>query len=157
MVNNLLTFNYIYHLIKTTLKIMSPVVKNILAVIAGFIIGSLVNGGLVNIGMNILPPPEGMDVADAASWKSKSHLLEAKYFLFPFLAHALGSLVGAYTAARIAATHKMKFALAIGMITMLGGIAAIYLLGGPLWFKVVDLVLAYIPMAWIGGRLAGAK
>jgi hypothetical protein len=27
------------------------------------------------------------------------------------------------------------------------------MVGGPLWFVTADLVLAYIPMAWCGGRM----
>tara|TARA_B110000046_G_C12990002_1_gene397415 strand:- start:686 stop:859 length:174 start_codon:yes stop_codon:yes gene_type:complete len=40
--------------------------------------------------------------------------LDFKFYVFPFLAHALGTLVGAFVAALTAATHKMKFAIAIG-------------------------------------------
>jgi hypothetical protein len=28
------------------------------------------------------------------------------------------------------------------------------MLPAPMWFNVVDLVGAYLPMAWLGGRLA---
>jgi hypothetical protein len=48
----------------------------------------------------------------------------------------------------------MKFALAIGVLFLIGGIAVNYLLPGPLWFSVIDLVIAYIPMAYLGGRIA---
>ena len=44
-----------------------------------------------------------------------------KNFVFPFLAHALGTLAGAFVAAKIAASHKMRFALAIGFLFLLGG------------------------------------
>ena len=76
------------------------------------------------------------------------------YFIFPFLAHALGTIVGALIAGRIATTHKMKFSLAIGGLFLLGGIMVNFMLPGPSWFAVVDILIAYIPMAWIGGKLA---
>ena len=75
----------------------------------------------------------------------------------PFLAHALGTLVGAYIAATIAVNHKMKFALVIGGWFLLGGIVNIFMLPSPIWFTVVDLAGAYIPMAYIGGKLAIKK
>jgi len=48
----------------------------------------------------------------------------------------------------------MKFALGVGAFFLLGGIMVNYMLPGPTWFAVVDIVFAYIPMAWIGARLA---
>jgi len=79
---------------------------------------------------------------------------EPKQFIFPFLAHALGTLVGAAVAYVLASSHKMKFALGIGVFFLLGGVAVNYMLPGPTWFLVIDILVAYIPMAWIGGKLA---
>ena len=75
----------------------------------------------------------------------------------PFLAHALGTLAGAWLAALLAASHKMGLALGIGVLFLAGGISAVVMLPAPLWFEVLDLLLAYIPMAWLGGRLAIRK
>ena len=75
----------------------------------------------------------------------------------PFLAHAVGTFVGAYLAAFIAATHKIQFALAVGAFFLVGGIWSVFLLPSPLWFTVVDLVVAYIPVSFLAGRLAMKK
>jgi hypothetical protein len=40
---------------------------------------------------------------------------------------------------------------------LLGGIAMILNCGGPAWFIATDLLLAYLPMAYLGGFLAGRK
>ncbi|MCB0583494.1 MAG: hypothetical protein KDD10_29715 [Phaeodactylibacter sp.] len=136
---------------------MNPILKNILAVVAGVVLGSIVNMGLIMISGSIIPPPEGVDVTNMESLKASMHLFEPKHFLFPFLAHALGTLAGAFVAALIAATHKMKFALGIGAFFLLGGIANVFMLPSPTWFAVLDLVGAYIPMGWLGGRLATGK
>ena len=53
----------------------------------------------------------------------------------------------------IAASHKMKFALAIGVFFLIGGIVNVFLLPSPTWFAIVDIVGAYIPMAFIGGKI----
>ncbi|MDH3628717.1 MAG: hypothetical protein OEV00_15230 [Acidobacteriota bacterium] len=134
---------------------MNPIVRNILAVIAGFIVGSLVNMGLVNIGPSIVPLPEGADVSTMETLRESMKLFTPVNFIFPFLAHALGTLVGAFVAAKLAVSHKMKFAIGIGVFFLLGGITAISMIGGPPWFNVTDLVLAYIPMGYLGGILAG--
>jgi len=136
---------------------MNPIVRNILAVIAGLIIGSIVNMGLIMISGSVIPPPEGGDVTTMEGLKETMHLFEPKHFIFPFLAHALGTLVGAFVAATIAANNKMKFAIAIGCFFLIGGIINVVMLPSPTWFAILDIVGAYIPMAMIGGKLAIRK
>ena len=111
--------------------------------------------GIIIISGSIIPPPEGADVTTTEGLKASMHLFEPRHFIMPFLAHALGTLVGALLAARIAATHKMKFALAIGAFFLLGGIANVFMLPSPAWFNALDIIVAYIPMGWLGGKLAG--
>lgn len=136
---------------------MKPIIKNILAVIAGFILGSIVNMSLITISGSIIPAPNGANVTTLEGLKATIHLFEPKHFLFPFLAHALGTLVGAFVATKIAATHKLKFAFSIGFLFLAGGIANIMMLPSPLWFTIVDLAGAYLPMAYIGYKLASKK
>ncbi|MBP9888897.1 MAG: hypothetical protein KBF93_21565 [Leptospiraceae bacterium] len=132
---------------------MNPVIKNILAIVVGFFLGSAVNMGIIMVSGSIIPPPDGADVTTMEGLKASIHLFQPKHFIFPFLAHALGTFVGAFLAALIAANHKMKFALSIGAFFLIGGIANILMLPSPLWYTVVDLVGAYIPTSYIGGML----
>ena len=131
---------------------MNPILKNIIAVVAGWLGGSVINMAFVKLG-HIVFPMDGVDLNDMDALARVMPELEPQYFIFPFLAHALGTLAGAVIAALIAASHKMKFALAVGGLFLLGGIAVNYMLPGPNWFAVSDIVLAYIPMAWIGGKI----
>jgi len=131
---------------------MDPRIKNVLAVIAGCVVGMIVNGGLIAISSSIIPPPEGADVTTMEGLKASMHLMTPKHFLMPFLAHAGGTLVGGLLAAYIAATHKMKAALVVGVFFLLGGIANIVMLPSPAWFTALDLGLAYLPMGWLAGR-----
>jgi uncharacterized membrane protein YqgA involved in biofilm formation len=133
---------------------MPPSIRNILAVVAGFVIGSIVNMGLISVSGTAIPPPDGADVTTMEGLKASMHLFEPKHFVFPFLAHALGTLVGAAVAASIAASHKFHLAITIGVLFLAGGIASALMLPSPLWFDVLDLCNAYIPMAWIGWKLA---
>jgi len=133
---------------------MNPILKNILAVLAGLIIGSIVNMGIVNIGSTFIPLPDGVDNTTMEGLKAGMLLFEPKHFIMPFSAHALGTFVGAFIAAKIATTHKLKFALGIGVFFLLGGISAVFMLPSPTWFAVLDLSLAYIPIAYLAGKLA---
>jgi len=135
---------------------MNPVLRNILAVVAGVVVGAFVNSLLVNIGPSLIPLPEGADVSTMESLRESMGLFRPVNFLPPFVAHALGTLVGAFSAAKIAASHAMKLALGIGAFFLIGGITAAVMLGGPTWFIVADLALAYLPMGWLGAVLAGA-
>ncbi|MCT1523877.1 hypothetical protein [Sphingobacterium hotanense] len=133
---------------------MHPVLRNILAIVLGLVAGSLVNGGIIQISSSVIAPPEGVDVMTAEGLKAGLHLFEPKHFLMPFLAHALGTLFGAFVAAKICAGPKMLYAMIIGFFFLFGGISMIFMVPSPLWFSIVDLTIAYLPMAFLGARLA---
>lgn len=128
-------------------------VRNILAVVTGMLVCMLVNGGIISLSPSIIPPPEGVKPDDLESVRANMHLFQPRHFIMPFLAHALGSLFGGLVAALVAATRKMAFALVVGSVHLLGGILAAFLIPAPAWFIVLDLVVAYLPMAWLGGTL----
>lgn len=136
---------------------MNPIFKNIVAVVIGIVIGSTINMALISISSSIIPPPEGADITTIEGLKASIHLFKPINFIFPFLAHALGTLTGAFLAAKLAASHHMKFAYGIGFFFLLGGIANVFMLPAPMWFNVLDLVLAYLPMAYLGGKMATKK
>lgn len=136
---------------------MHPTMRNILAVAAGLVIGSMVNMGLISVSGTVIPPPHGADVTTMEGLKASMHLFEPKHFLFPFLAHALGTLVGAAVAALIAASRKFQLAMTIGAVFLAGGLASVLMLPSPIWFSALDLGGAYLPMAWIGWKLGARK
>jgi hypothetical protein len=111
---------------------------------------------LIMTGSLIIPPPAGVDVADAQSIAASMHAFELKHFVFPILAHALGTLVGATTAFLIAASNEIVLAYVIGVAFLAGGIAASFMIPAPVWFIILDLLVAYLPMAWLG-TLIGSR
>ncbi|WP_416865336.1 MAG: hypothetical protein ACMVP2_23315 [Imperialibacter sp.] len=133
---------------------MSPILKNIISVVIGVVAGSIVNMGIVMISGLVIPPPEGADVTTMEGLKASLHLFEPRHFVMPFLAHALGTLAGALLAGLIAANNKMKFSLGIGVFFLAGGITNAFMLPGPIWFAVLDMVVAYIPMGYMAGKIA---
>lgn len=127
--------------------------RNISAILVGLILGSTVNGSLISISGKVIPPPIGVDVKTFEGLKAGIHLFEPKHFLFPFLAHALGTFVGALVATFIAASNKYRYALAIGILFLIAGIINVVMLPAPMWFNIVDLVGAYIPWALLAYKL----
>jgi len=130
---------------------------NFLVVFVALIIGSVVNGGLIAVSGKVIPPPNGADVTTLEGLRASIHLFEPKHFLFPFLAHALGTLVGAFVAAKFARSHRFLCAMIVGCMFLVGGSINVAMLPAPMWFNVTDLVLAYLPMAWLGHRLGAGK
>jgi len=133
---------------------MSPTLKNFLAVVAGMVFGSLVNMGIISISGSIIPPPANVDNTTMEGLRASMHLFGPQHFIFPFLAHALGTFAGAFVAAWFGASHKMRLALVVGFFFLAGGISSVFMLPSPTWFAALDLVVAYLPMAWLAGKLA---
>lgn len=150
-------FSYIAALLISKQNIMNPIFKNVLGILAGCFVGMVVNMGLIMISGSVIPLPEGVDPNNMESIKENLHLYEAKHFIFPFLAHALGTLAGAFVAAKIVANNKMMFGIVIGIFFLVGGVMASMMIPAPTWFIALDLIVAYIPMGWLGGKLAGGK
>lgn len=135
---------------------MPKFVRNVLAIIAGVVIGGAVNMALITLGASLIPPPAGVDVTNAESLGKGMHLFEPRHFVMPFLAHAAGTLAGALAAYLVAASHRAQLAYAIGAVFLLGGVAASFMIPAPAWFIALDLLAAYLPMAWLAIRI-GAR
>lgn len=133
---------------------MKIILRNSLAVLVGLILGSLANMAFVVAGPHVFPPPPGVNMSDAESLAAGVHLLAPKHFLFPFLAHAAGAVVGALVAHVAAATHRTALAFVIGALFLVGGMLTATMIPAPSWFIALDLVVAYLPMAWLGILLA---
>ena len=134
---------------------MHPILRNILAVMAGLVVGGFVNMGLIILGGKFLPPPVGVDVNDIASINAHIREYSVLQLMAPFIAHAVGVVVGAFLTVKLAASRHLALAFIIGTFFLLGGIMAVSMIpNAPVWFSALDLVVAYLPMAWIGHRLA---
>jgi hypothetical protein len=43
-------------------------------------------------------------------------------------------------------------ALIVGFLFLLGGIGAVRMIPAPMWYNVIDLVFAYLPMAYLAAK-----
>jgi hypothetical protein len=120
---------------------MHPILRNILSVLAGILGGCVVNYGILLLGQYAIPLPDGADVSN-------------KHFLTVFLAHALGTLGGAFTASRLAGNGLVRPSLVVSVFFLAAGTQMVITLPAPMWFNVADLVFAYVPMGLIGYKLA---
>jgi hypothetical protein len=128
-------------------------VRKILAVVAGVVVGAVVVWVVQLLGHRVVPLPAGMDPTNMESVRAHMAEIPAAAFGFVLLGYVLGALVGGYTAARIGRAPRL--ALAVGAILMVFGILNVVLIPHPLWFTVATFIV-FLPAAWLGGRLAGS-
>ena len=126
---------------------MKQTLKNIAIVLLGIIFGMIVNIGLIILGGTIFPPSENFEPMNAMNWN-------LKYFIFPFLAHSIGTLSGALIVSKLSNKSSIILPLIVGLYFLLGGIYMITILPAPMWFVLLDVILGYIPMALLGWKLA---
>ncbi|MBD9535086.1 hypothetical protein IB227_04375 [Stenotrophomonas sp. STM01] len=132
---------------------MRAFLKGLLAVVVGLVVGSAVNMGLILLGARVVPAPAGVDTTTSEGLAAAMPLLGPAHFVFPFLAHALGTFAGALLATWIVGRVSRVPAAVIGVLFLAGGIASCFMLPAPRWFEALDVVLAYLPFAWLGYRL----
>jgi hypothetical protein len=126
-----------------------------LGLVLGVVVGIVANMGLVMLGGIVLPPPEGVDPTELESIRANIGTYSPLQFVPPFVAHAVGTLIGAGLATAISRSGSFWPAMIVGGWFLLGGIGMVVLIPEtPVWFMAVDLGLAYLPMALLGHRLA---
>ena len=108
---------------------------------------------IIKVGNSMITLPDGADNSSIEGIKNTIHLFQFKHFITPLIAHSLGSLTGGFVAAWIAPINKLLIAIMIGVLFMIGGTVMVFQLPSPIWFNIIDLTLAYLPMAWIGHKI----
>lgn len=131
--------------------------KKLLFFLVALILGAVFNSLILNVGMTIIPPPEGFDMNNPSELAKAMKVMEVKHFLFPFLAHALGTLLGVIFFTYFSKSNKLFFPILIAGLFFAGGLYMVLILPSPMWFNLVDLVLAYFPMAVLGYKIVKLK
>ncbi|MDF2379609.1 MAG: hypothetical protein P1V18_05350 [Candidatus Gracilibacteria bacterium] len=126
------------------------------AIILGVVVGSIVNMGLVTLSPMLIPLPDGIDSSTMEGLKAGMRLFDPQHFVMPWLAHALGTLVGAFIATQVSQNKTWWSAVGVGVLFFSGGVLMVFQLPSPVWFSAIDLLFAYFPMAYLGYRL-GSK
>ena len=137
-----------------SVNFMSMKNKNVLIFFIALFMGMGVNMGMLFVGSWLLPLPEGLNTSSREALKAALPLLRTQDFIFPFLAHAMGTLTSAFFVTTWATDKQLRYSLIYGGLFFLGGLTTIIGMPSPVWFSILDLTLAYFPMAWIGYKMA---
>lgn len=130
--------------------------RKILAVLLGFIAGSVFNMALVSLSHVIYPLPEGIDPNDMEAFRAHvdANGLPTGSLMIVLAAHAGGSFVSGFVCGVIAKRSWYFAAAGLGIFWMCGGVFMLIMLPAPIWFAVAD-VLLYVPAALVGVKLGG--
>ncbi len=128
---------------------MNNIIRNILAVFIGLVIGGLINGWIISISATLIPLPKGVDNSTLEGLQKSIHLFEPKHFVFPFLAHAIGTFLGALITLFISKSREFYLVIIVSGVFLFGGVSMVVQLNAPLWFNALDLLGAYIPMGFV--------
>ena len=132
---------------------MPKLLRNTLAVLAGLVHGDRESVAHGTSSPSGVAPAAGGNVTKAESLAASMHLFEPRHFIMPFLAHALGTLAGALVTYLFAGSFRPQLAYVIGAVFLCGGVAASFMIPAPAWFIALDLLVAYLPVAWLGTRI----
>ena len=87
LLKKILQMNFVILVEETKLNLLNlnelvmTILKNILAVVLGLIIGGTVNMSIIMASGSIIPPPEGADITTMEGLKTTMHLFKPIHFL----------------------------------------------------------------------------
>lgn len=135
---------------------MRPILRSTLAVIAGFVVASMLMMLVEFLNGQVLHPELGRAAAGMTDREAIRALLAAApvtAFLVVLAGWMLGAFAGGWVAARLAPRATLRHGLVLGVILTLAGIANNLMIPPPLWFWVAGLVV-FVPAAHAGASLA---
>ena len=138
---------------------MRSVLRSIGAVVAGFIVASIVMMIIESINGRVLYPELGK-AAEGMTDREKIRALVAGApvgaLLVVIVGWILGGIAGGWSTARLSARATLTHGLVLGALLTLAGVANNLMIPPPLWFWIASLVVL-IPAARFGARLAPVR
>ena len=128
-------------------------IKNILAVILGLIIGNIAIMSLHYLGLYFYPLPEGVDMSDMTAIAEYVKIAPLGSLLMVMLAHIGGTFIAGVSTTLL--SKEIVVAYIVGGFFTISGIWNLYLLPHPMWFN-IEVVL-YLPAAVFGFKLFAKK
>lgn len=126
--------------------------KRILAVIGGIVVGSLTVAAVEMLGHYLYPLPAGMKSDDMEAMKEYIPNAPFMALFFVIIAYALAALVVGFVSTKIANDGKNKYAIIGGFIFVIITIINLAMLPTPVWFWVLGI--AVWGLVLIGYKLA---
>ena len=131
-------------------------IRNILAVILGIIVGMIFNMAVVILNTAVLyPVPEGYDWNDSEMVADYFAGLPVTAFLIVIVAHIGQAFFGGLVAAAISRNAAMVVAMIVGVFTLIGGVLNMMMIPNPAWMW-IEMPL-YLLAAYLAARIILAR
>lgn len=129
--------------------------RRILAVPAGLIVGIICITIVEKIGHSLYPPPAAAGSGDMAAMKEYVAHAPFMALFFVIIGYALAAIVSGFTASKIAGNGKHTSAAVCGIIFLCITIYMMVSLPTPIWFWVLGIVVW--GLVFVGSKLALKK
>jgi hypothetical protein len=133
---------------------MSPLVRNILAVVGGVAAAFAVVMIVESACNAVYPPPTGIDFSKPEVVREYMAVLPFGAFMFVLTALAGGALAGSMVAARVSRTRRQLCAGIVGAVVLAATLMNLILIPHPLWFASL-CVVGVIAATLVSGKVAG--
>lgn len=134
---------------------MPAVVRNILAVLAGFVAGGIVIAMIQAINTRLYPLPAGFDPGNREMMRQHMATLPPLAFGIVLLSYAAGFPIAVFLAARLSATAPARQGVLIAAFFGAASVMNLLALPHPAWFWVGNFVVLFCAL-WAGIR-GGAR
>lgn len=126
--------------------------RNILAVIAGIVIATLVSTGIETINDQLHPFPPELDPTNHYELSEYLKHRPAPALVVVLIGWAIGSFLGGFTARLITRKPNPAPAYITGLFLMSAGVVTLFLYPYPTWY-IISGLLVFIPLTLLGYHL----
>jgi hypothetical protein len=135
---------------------MHPVVRSILAVLAGIVVALALVAAIEAGGHAAYPVPAGVDLTSPEQARAYMDGIPLGALLFVFAAWTCGAFGGALVAALLAKSRPMSHAGIVGGVVLAAAAANLAMLPHPTWFAVLG-VAGIVVGAFAAGKLVSLR
>ena len=120
--------------------------RDIIAVLVGWIVGMATNGAFVFLSVALYPMPDGVTFNDKEGFAAYIETLPLTAFLIVLVAHLSQAFFGGLVAAKISKKRPLTVAMIIGSLSLIGGYINMQSIPLPAWMW-IEMPL-YLVAAW---------
>jgi hypothetical protein len=124
--------------------------RSVLAVILGLVLGGLVVFGMEMLGHILYPHPEGLDPQDMEAVRAYVATAPTGALLTVLLGWFVGTLCGATLAVRV--SGRPRPAYVVGAVQLTAGVLNLVMLGAHPWWFWMPGLLVFPAAAWLAAR-----
>jgi hypothetical protein len=135
---------------------MSPLLRSVMAVVAGCLAAFFHIGVIESLNYLLYPPPADLDFSRPEALVAYMKVIPTGALLVVLVAWLVGSFAGSWITARLAPSPRRNHGLVVGAFLMIAAIGNMSSIHHPIWFWVVSLA-TLMPASYLGAALAAPR